>query len=90
MGCPVCYPDHVNSKGVHTMAMITGDQIPVFVASTLRSGLKLYAATGIKPNRMWTPKAMMAKASEITGKKFKARDYAGAQAALTEWIEANG
>jgi hypothetical protein len=65
-----------------------GEMVPVFVAVTLRSGIKLYAATGIKPNRMWTPKAMMAKATAITGKKFKARDYVAAQAALTDWIEA--
>jgi hypothetical protein len=65
-----------------------GAQVPVFVAVTLRSGIKLYAATGIKPNRMWTPKAMLAKASQITGKPFKARDYAGAIAALSDWIEA--
>jgi hypothetical protein len=60
--------------------------VSIYVAVTLKSGLRLYDATGIKPNRMWTGKAMMAKASEITGKKFKARDYQGAVAALEEWI----
>lgn len=60
--------------------------VAAYVAITLKHGLKLYAATGIKPNRMWTPKNMMAKAAEITGKKFKARDYLAAVDALEIWI----
>lgn len=64
--------------------------VNTFVAVSLKSGLKLFARTGMKPNRLWSPKNMMAKASEITGKKFKARDYDGAAAALEEWLAANG
>ena len=64
--------------------------VSTFVAISLKSGLKLFAKTGMKPNRLWSPKNMMAKASEITGKKFKARDYDGAVAALEEWIAENG
>lgn len=64
--------------------------VSTFVAVTLKSGLKLFARTGMKPNRLWTSKAMMAKAAQITGKKFKARDYDGAIAALEEWLAANG
>lgn len=60
--------------------------VSMYVAITLKHGLKMYAATGIKPNRLWTPKAMMTKAAEITGKKFKARDYMAASAALEKWI----
>lgn len=73
------------------MTAFTGKAgVDTFIAISLKSGLSLYAKTGMRPNRMWTPKAMMAKASEITGQKFKARDYAGAIEALGTWIEANG
>lgn len=64
--------------------------VTTFVALSLKSGIKLYAKTGIRPNRAWTPRAMMAKASEITGKKLKPRDYDGAVKALEEWVSNNG
>ena len=60
----------------------TGEHVNAYVCTALASGLRLYAKTGMKPNRAWTPKAMMAKAAELTGKKFGARDYEGAAAAL--------
>lgn len=62
--------------------------VSVFRAITLKSGLKMYKDIGMQPNRAWTPSAMMRTAAHITGKKFKARDYAGAIKALEEWIEA--
>ena len=64
--------------------------VQTYRAIVIKSGLKLYAKTGMKPNRAYTPSNMMAVASEITGKKFKARDYAGAIAALETWIKENG
>lgn len=66
----------------------TGDQVNVFAMITLKSALKLYAKTGMKDNRAYTPTAMMRTASRMTGKTFKARDYAGAIAALEEAIKA--
>ena len=70
------------------MTMFVGqDQVSIYVAITLESGLKLWSKHKILPNRMWTPKAMMLKASAITGQKFKARDYEGAAMALRRWIE---
>lgn len=42
---------------------------------------------GARLNRAYTPKACMAAASRVTGKQFKARDYAGAIAALEEYLE---
>jgi hypothetical protein len=73
------------------MTTFTGQAgVNTFAAITLKSGLKLYAKTGMKPNALWTPKNMMAKATQITGQKFKARDYMGAVAALEAWIAANG
>ena len=60
--------------------------VNVFVMITLKSGLRLYKNTGMKPNRNWTPRNMMAEASRQTGKKFKTRDYDAAIAALEEAI----
>lgn len=81
---------NMSNKGDYDMTgfVASGTGVSLYVAVSLKHGIKLYAKTGMRPNRAWTPKAMMAKASEITGKKFKARDYAGAVAALEEWIAA--
>jgi hypothetical protein len=57
----------------------------VYQAAAIAAALRLYAKTGMKANSAYTPKAMMAKATEITGQKFKARDYLGASAALQVW-----
>ena len=62
--------------------------VDVFAMLTIASGLRLYATTGMIPNRMYTPKTMMNAAARHTGRKFKARDYEGAAAALTEAAEA--
>lgn len=62
------------------------DGVDRFRAIALKSALKLYAATGIKANRAYTPKNMMTTAKAITGKTFKARDYAGAIKALEEYL----
>lgn len=70
------------------MATFEGAGVNRFVAITLKTGLKLYRDTGIKPNRDWTPTNMMRKASQITGKTFKARDYSSAIKALQEWLDA--
>lgn len=69
------------------MTTFTGDEVSVFAMITLKSALKLYAKTGMKANRAYTPTAMMRTASRMTGKTFKARDYAGAIAALEEAIK---
>lgn len=62
------------------------EAVEVFRAAAICSALYLYAEHGIKANRAYTPKAMMAAAAQITGKKFKARDYKGAHAALKAWV----
>jgi len=58
------------------------EAVNVFAMITIASGLRLYAKTGMKPNRAYTPKAMMAAATRYTGLTFKARDYLGAADAL--------
>lgn len=67
--------------------VFTGDGVAAYQAAVIASALRAYARTGMKMNRAYTPKAMMAKAAEITGKKFKARDYEGAAKALVEWAD---
>jgi hypothetical protein len=63
-------------------------QIEIYRATVIGSALKLYAKTGLKVNRAYTPKAMMQAAEQITGQKFKARDYQGAADALKVWADA--
>lgn len=55
-----------HSKG---SAMTT--DIDNFVLVTLKSAIKLYVKTGIKPNSSYTPMNMLRKAGEITGKTYK-------------------
>ncbi len=62
--------------------------VSVYRAMVVASALRLYAKTGMKANRAYTPKAMLATASQITGKTFRARDYVGAADALKAWAEA--
>lgn len=65
-----------------------GDAVQVFRAKTIASALRLYAKTGIKANRAYTPTNMLAAASQITGIKFKRGQFEQAAQALTDW--ANG
>lgn len=64
--------------------------VDTFTAIVLKSGISLYAKTGMKPNRAYTPTAMLAKAGQITGKKFKRGQFAEAIAALDAWINEFG
>lgn len=48
----------------------TPERINAFRAATLKAGLKLYARTGMKPNRAWTLSAMLKAATEYTGEKY--------------------
>jgi hypothetical protein len=57
-----------------------------YQALAIKHALKLYAATGIKVNRAYTPSAMLTTATRITGQRFTRRDYAGAIAALDTWL----
>lgn len=57
--------------------------VNIFRARVIASGLRLYAKTGMKPNRAYTPTNMLRAASEMTGQKFKRGQYEEAAAALT-------
>jgi hypothetical protein len=64
----------------------TGSAVNVYAAMVLAKALVLYAKTGMKVNRAYTPKNMMATAAKVTGKTFKARDYEGAAVALGAYV----
>ena len=64
------------------------DAVEVFRAKTIASALRLYAKTGMKVNRAYTPTNMLAAATQITGTKFKRGQFEEAAKALTDW--ANG
>jgi hypothetical protein len=53
----------------------------------LAKALEIYARTGVKVNTAYMPSVMMRRASELTGKTFRARDYLGAAQALKELIK---
>lgn len=55
-------------------------------AIAARSGLKAIKI-GMRLNTAYTPKNCRAMAERLTGKKFKARDYDGMIAALTEYLD---
>jgi hypothetical protein len=68
-------------------AYVGPDAVSLFRAITLRSGLRLYRATGLKPNRSYTPTAMLTVASEYTGRRYKRGQFEQAENDLTVWIE---
>lgn len=59
----------------------------IYQALAVKHGLKAYRDHGLKMNTMYTPQNMMRTAENITGLKFKPRDYTGAIDALQLWIE---
>lgn len=61
------------------------DAVEVFRARTIASALRLYAKTGMKANRAYTPSNMLAAATQITGQKFKRGQYEQAAQALIDW-----
>lgn len=56
--------------------------VNVFALITLKGALKLYDATGMKPNRAYTPTNMLAAAGKATGKTYKRGQFKQAIADL--------
>lgn len=54
----------------------------VYQAIAVKHGLLFYSKTGMRINRAYTPKNMMAMATKITGQTFKPRDYISAAQAI--------
>lgn len=63
--------------------------VATYRAITLKHGLMLYAKTGMKPNRAYTPTAMLRTAGQITGKTYKRGQFQEAIADLTAWLNVN-
>lgn len=80
--------DHIeyDEKG-NARSFVGRGAVDVFVMAVIASELRLYANTGMRPNRAYTPKAMMQAAERYTGKTFKARDYIGAADALSARVQ---
>lgn len=68
--------------------VLTGREVDWFRAKAIAIGLETWAKHKIKVNRAYTPRAMMATASKITGKTFKSTDYLGAASALRAMVDA--
>lgn len=72
------------------MTTFIGEGVGIFRAATIATGLRLYAKTGMKPNRAYTPSAMLKAANEILGRAgkqaFKRGQYVQAADALTIWV----
>jgi hypothetical protein len=65
------------------MVMFINGAIDIYRARVIASSLRLYAKTGMKPNRAYTPTSMLKAASGITGEKYKRGEYLKAAADLT-------
>lgn len=63
------------------------EQVNRYVAVVLKSAIKLYINTGMKANRAYTPKNMLAKAGEFTGKTYKRGQLSVALADLEELLK---
>jgi hypothetical protein len=67
------------------MTSFSGEQgMLVYRARVIASGLRLYAKTKMKPNRAYTPTAMLKAASEMTGMTFKRGEYLRAAQELSD------
>lgn len=75
-------------KNGDARSFIGTEAVNVFAMAVIASSLRLYAETGMKPNRAYTPSAMMRAAEHHTGLKFKKRDYLGAADALSAKVQA--
>lgn len=73
-------------KDGQASSFVGPDAVALFRAATIASGLRLYAKTGMRPNRMWTPTAMLAAATGITGKKYRRGEYAKAAEDVSKWV----
>lgn len=79
---------YIEAHGDGGVSYVGLDAVSLYRATALKSGLRLYAKTGMKPNSAWTPTAMLAAAGGITGKRYKRGQYAAAAADLQIWIDA--
>lgn len=63
------------------------DAVALFRATTIASGLRMYAKHKILPNRAYTPTAMLKAATGITGKAYKRGQYQQAADDIKLWAD---
>jgi hypothetical protein len=63
------------------------DAVRLYQARAISAALRLYAKTGMKPNRAWTPSAMLKAATDITGNAYKRGQYLTAADDVKQWAD---
>jgi hypothetical protein len=63
------------------------DGVRLFQVMAISRGLRLYAETGMKPNRAWTPSAMLKAATSYTGKHYRRGEFIKAADDLKTWAD---
>lgn len=63
------------------------EAVDVFAMAVIASALRLYAKTGLRVNRAYTPSAMLAAATRHTGIAFKRGQYVAAADALSAKVQ---
>lgn len=78
---------YIEATEGHT-TFIGPDATMLFQVTAVRGAIDFYLKTKMAVNRAYTPKAMRAFATKITGKPYKRTELAKASADLTVWIKA--
>jgi len=73
------------NKAGDAVAFVGTDAVRCYQVAALIAGLGLLAK-GIKPNRAWTLKAALARATAVTGKSYRRGDIDRACADLRIWV----
>lgn len=64
------------------------DGVSLYNAIAMASALRLYARSGMLPNRAWTATKLLQAAARITGKTYKRGQHQVASDDVREWVEA--
>jgi hypothetical protein len=75
----------INNTG--STSFVGRPAVSIYQCKVVASALRLYAKTGMKANRAYTPTNMLRTAEALTGKKFKRGQYEEAAQALTDLAE---
>ena len=77
------------SIGAGGTAFVGPDGVALYRAIVLHGAIRMYARTGMRANRAYTPTAMLKAVSAITGKTYAGKDkYLNAADDLQKWIAA--
>ena len=79
---------YLGVSGGKVTSYVGPEATEAFRAIAIAQALKLYAKTGMKVNRAYTPTRMLAVASSMTGKTYKRGQYAQAGEDLQNWADA--